>query len=54
MVITMSKFSKNFRGSMPPDPLKAVFISQLASNEFCQKKKKKKTLKKCQTLVFPP
>ena len=23
---------------MPPDPSRAVFVSQLASNEFCRKK----------------
>ena len=30
MAITLRKFSKTFRGSMPPYPTGAVFVSQLA------------------------
>ena len=32
ITITVCKFSKHFRGSMPPDPLKASSVSQSASN----------------------
>ena len=37
--ITACKFSKIFRGSLPPDPPRAFLVSQVASNLFCRKKK---------------
>ena len=40
-----SIFSKIFRGSMPPDSLRAFLVSQSASNLFYRKKKIR--LKKC-------
>ena len=44
IAITSCKFSKIFRGSMPPDPSRAFLVSQSASNLFCRKKIR---LKKC-------
>ena len=43
IAISACKFSKIFRGSMPPDP-PIAFVSQSASNLFCRKKIR---LKKC-------
>ena len=37
IAITACNFSKIFRGSMPPDPPRALLVSQSASNLFCQK-----------------
>ena len=38
IAITASKFSKNFPGGMPLDPLRAFLVSQSASILFCRKK----------------
>ena len=48
MAIAMCKFSKLFRGRMPPDPTKAVSISQFASKCTYQKEEH---LKKCRKLL---
>ena len=39
IAITARKFLKIFRGSMPPNPLRAFLVSQSALNLFCRKKK---------------
>ena len=38
IAITACKFSKNFQGSMPPDPPRAFLVSQSAPNLLCRKK----------------
>ena len=47
--ITACKFSKIFRGSMPPDRPKAFLVFQSASKQFCQKKCARK---KCENYAF--
>ena len=53
IAITTCKFSKFFRGSMPPDHPRAFLVFKLASNLFCQKKKKyaQKLWKLCPPLL---
>ena len=50
MAITVSKFLKTFRGSIPPDPLEPYFCSSI-----CLKLtfRKKNTLKKCKNFMPP-
>ena len=43
IAITPCKFSEFFRGSMPPDPLRAFCVSQSVLNLFCRKN----ALEKC-------
>ena len=50
--ITVCKFSKIFRGSLPPDPSKIIFVSLFASNLTLPEKIPLSTLKKCQNLVL--
>ena len=49
MPITVCNFSKNFRGSMPPDLPRIIFVSLLASNLTLPEKIR---LKKRQNLVL--
>ena len=39
MATTVCKFSKIFRGSMPPDSPRAVFILNILENDSARKKK---------------
>ena len=51
IAITARKFLKIFRGSMPPNPLRAFLVSQSALNLLCRKKN---TPKKMWKLCPPP
>ena len=50
IAITACKFSKFFRGTMPPDPPRAFFVSQSILNLFCRKN----ALEKCGKSWPPP
>ena len=50
MAITVSKFLKTFRGSIPPDPPRAIFLFlNLLQINFPEKN----TLKKCKNFMLP-
>ena len=50
MAITVSKFLKTFRGSIPPDPPRAIFLFlNLLQINFPEKN----TLKKCKNFMPP-